>query len=99
MSGINNKFWSYGLSAKMRKRNCTTWSKNIKKKDGNICKKCDSTDKLHAHHIVNWSFDKTLGYDIKNGITLCENCHKLFHKNYGKKENNIKQLNEFLNEK
>lgn len=54
---------------------------------------------LPCHHIINWAFDKTKALDLNNGITLCEKCHKLFHKNYGKKENNIEQLNEFLNEK
>lgn len=50
---------------------------------------------LHAHHI-NYIFDPSKALDLDNGITLCEECHKLFHKTYCKKENNIEQLNKFL---
>ena len=35
--------------------------------------------------------------DLKNGITLCRDCHKKFHKIYGKKNNNKGQVEEFIN--
>ena len=34
--------------------------------------------------------------DLENGITLCETCHKEYHKIYGKKENNNEQLKTYL---
>lgn len=36
-------------------------------------------------------------WNVDNGITICKDCHKEFHRIYGKKDNNQEQLNEFLN--
>lgn len=52
--------------------------------------------KLIAHHIYNWKDNPDKRYDIDNGITLCEDCHLMFHILFGKKDNNLLQLNEFL---
>jgi len=101
MSGENSKFWKGGvnnINRLYRKRHngvFQTWSLKIRKRD-KICQKCNSNKKLNAHHIFNYDFYPEWGLDLNNGITLCETCHKGFHKLYGKKENNIKQLNEFL---
>lgn len=37
-----------------------------------------------------------LGYDVSNGITLCRDCHIVFHMIYGKENNTDLQLKEFL---
>lgn len=58
------------------------------------CQKCgdDKGNNLQAHHILNhWKY-KDLRYDVNNGITLCEDCHKDFHKRFGYRENNLEQL-------
>lgn len=41
---------------------------------------------LNAHHIKGWTEYPKLRYKINNGVTLCQECHKLIHKtkNYGK---------------
>jgi len=51
------------------------WRQKVFKRDGFKCTKCESTEKLHPHHIVpyNQSLDKRL--DIDNGITFCCSCH------------------------
>ena len=54
--------------------------------------------KLNAHHIKNYSSNEELRLVLSNGITLCEKHHKEFHKIYGKKNNNLFQLEEFFAE-
>ena len=77
------------------------WRLKVFKRDNFTCKKCldNKGHNLHAHHIYNFSSNKTKRYDINNGITLCKKCHKEFHKKYGFKNNNIKQLEEYLKNK
>ena len=75
------------------------WVKDIYKKYNYTCQKCLKRGKglkLNAHHIKNYKNNKEIRVDIDNGICLCEDCHKEFHKKYGRNNNNEKQLKEFL---
>lgn len=87
---INNK-----LRGSEKGRN---WIKSVFIKDNFICLKCGEKTKsnLTAHHIQNFGQFPELRFVIDNGITFCRKCHKLFHKIYDKKNNNLKQINEFL---
>jgi hypothetical protein len=100
MTGENNRGWKGGVWDERRnpkhKREFGVWNYAVKKRDNRTCQRCQSIEKIHAHHIVNYASNKELGLDVNNGITLCESCHKLFHKTYGKKINSQEQLNEFL---
>ena len=72
------------------------WRKEIYKKDNYTCQICyNKGHYLEAHHIINWSDDEKLRYDLNNGITLCVKCHRYFHKIYGKRNNTQDQLNKF----
>lgn len=46
-------------------------------RDGYICRYCKHERKLHVHHLES---RKTGGNRPDNLITLCEHCHKLYHK-------------------
>ncbi|MGL5712733.1 MAG: HNH endonuclease [Paraclostridium sp.] len=74
------------------------WRNDVFNKDEYTCRKCgDKRGKnLNAHHIRNYGECEELRLDIKNGITLCESCHREFHKKFGYKNNNMKQLEEFM---
>lgn len=73
------------------------WRKAIYKRDNYLCKKCNTKHKtLNAHHINNYSSNKKERFNLKNGITLCSDCHNMFHQIYGKENNTIVQLNEYL---
>lgn len=78
------------------------WRKSVFDRDLYTCQCCNERNgnghavKLCAHHIRNWKDYPDERYNIDNGITLCESCHNKFHSEYGKKNNNKQQLNEFL---
>lgn len=55
------------------------WSKTIRKLDNNMCKLCDSTENLHAHHLFPVAQFPDLSLNLDNGITLCESCHDETH--------------------
>lgn len=55
------------------------WSLQVRERDGHKCVKCNSTNKLHAHHIKSWKAYPELRYDLNNGITLCVKCHQIEH--------------------
>lgn len=54
----------------------TLWSKVIKMYDDNKCAYCGKTTYLNSHHIFSRS-NRSLRYDLNNGITLCSGCHVL----------------------
>jgi HNH endonuclease/NUMOD3 motif len=75
-------------------------SKKTFERDNYICQKCFIYGvALHAHHKNSWAHFVDQRYDIKNLITLCNKCHKLFHRVYGngtKLPNTEDQMIEFL---
>ena len=57
------------------------WRMAVFKRDNFTCQKCGVVGReLNAHHIKPYAKYKELRYDLSNGITLCEDCHKLVHK-------------------
>lgn len=60
------------------------WRNKVYKRDGYTCQICQQKGgKLNAHHIYSWDKYKDKRFDIDNGITLCESCHRKFHRLYG----------------
>ena len=57
------------------------WSRSVIARDMHVCRICGSREKLEAHHIIPVEFcDGTfLATDERNGITLCERCHRMVH--------------------
>lgn len=56
------------------------WRKAVFERDNYTCKACSKVGgHLVAHHIVPYSTNKKLRFNVDNGITLCKTCHKEFH--------------------
>lgn len=51
------------------------WRDAVLARDGHACRRCGSTDKLHAHHILRWADVPEARIVSENGVTLCEACH------------------------
>lgn len=110
-SGKNSPTWKGGITPENTKKRMTpkykTWRQSVYKKDYFTCQCCGKTIKeieLHAHHILNMSSHPEIEYEIKNGITLCKNCHYTivkgsFHNMYGTINNTPEQLEKYINDK
>lgn len=72
-------------------RNCVEykdWRMSVFRRDNFTCQVCLLRgDRLQADHIKKWADFPELRFELSNGRTLCESCHKLTP-NYG----NRKQL-------
>jgi hypothetical protein len=102
--GDKHPLWNPDLSESERKKRENNTGKIIKLRkdvycrDNYTCYICSGKGvKLNAHHIIPWSISIEGRYDINNLITLCEKCHKKYHRTYKIKENNNITLKEFKN--
>jgi 5-methylcytosine-specific restriction endonuclease McrA len=56
------------------------WRRIIHKKFDHKCAICGTKDiKLHAHHVVSWSDNVELRYNVENALLVCELCHSIIH--------------------
>lgn len=101
--GEDNPRWDPKRTHAMRQEQRKTfeykeWRTNVFTRDNRICQ-CCGYEKGHilvAHHMNSWHWYEEGRYDVNNGVTLCEPCHKEFHYEYGQKNNTKEQFKEFL---
>jgi hypothetical protein len=80
--GPGNPNWRGGIQSRDPDRGrypAKMWVKAVKDRDGRKCVECGSDDRLHAHHIKQWSDYPELRCDVSNGVTLCQKCHEKVH--------------------
>ena len=90
--GENCHFWKGGISSENRKQRSSkewrVWREDVFKRDNYTCQDCGAksgngkTVPLHPHHIKQFAFYPELRFDVGNGITLCEPCHKKIKHDY-----------------
>lgn len=58
------------------------WRFDVYLRDNFTCQKCGDNKggNLNAHHIKPFADYPELRFEVSNGLTLCENCHKEAHK-------------------
>ena len=55
------------------------WKTKVFERDSYSCRACTKTGSLEAHHHAPWSEAAKLRLKVSNGITLCKECHRLWH--------------------
>ncbi len=74
----------------------TRWARAVKQRDHHMCQVCGRRGVyLNSHHIKSWNSCPEERYDMDNGVTLCDPCHKMFHDRYGFGDNTEEQFEEF----
>ena len=79
----NQKKYPKGFEPTSYRPNQKEWANLVLKRDGYECIICNSKEKLKAHHIKGIYQDPTESADIDKGITLCNECHILVHRENG----------------
>jgi hypothetical protein len=97
-SGDNNYRWLDDRSNMVvRNGNMQRWGNKVKERDNYICQVCGDTESLkEAHHIDSVINHRDDMYKKENGVTLCVECHKTFHKQFGYGYNDSKQWEQFI---
>lgn len=72
------------------------WRTAVYKRDNYMCQLCGMPDNLISHHIESYNSNKELRTTLSNGITLCEDCHKDFHHQYGNGNNTLEQFKKYV---
>ena len=76
--------------------NVRKWSKQIMERENYTCQICNKHGgNLNAHHLNGWNAFPEQRFDLDNGVTLCTDCHKEFHSQYGYGDNTREQFNEY----
>lgn len=108
--GENNPRYNPNLSDEERilkryvlgKEGQTNWRITIFKRDNYTCQKCSkhsgngSRVDLNAHHINGYDWAISERFDTRNGSTLCVECHRAFHSEYGYGKNTNDQFEQFM---
>ena len=90
LRGTKHPNWKGGISGlrprMMATKKYKTWRRVIYERDEYTCQKCNQVGyKLNAHHTSSYAEDKNNRLSVSNGITLCEECHRTFHRLYVRK--------------
>lgn len=58
------------------------WRTDVFRRDGFTCQDCGDAagGNLRAHHLKGWADHPDLRFELTNGVTLCDPCHKRRHR-------------------
>lgn len=83
ISGANHYLWIKDRNELMEKHRLRStkewknWRKSIFERDNYTCQECEVRGGyLEPHHIIPIRLNKNEIFNIRNGITLCRQCHK-----------------------
>lgn len=102
--GENSPCWKHDKTQKERSNDRSSFEynqfvKDVMARDNYTCQITGVISNGHnlvVHHIDGYNWCKEKRTNVDNGIVLCKQIHKLFHKLYGQGDNTEEQFNEFL---
>lgn len=71
------------------------WQASIREKYNYKCCICNSNNSIECHHLDGFNENIEKATDINNGVLLCHECHRFFHKIYGNKDVTREKFVEF----
>jgi hypothetical protein len=78
--GNKNANWRGGLTEVVkgirRSPEFYQWRKEVLGRDNHICRDCGLKENVNAHHLKSLIDYPELVFEVSNGLTLCEDCHK-----------------------
>lgn len=98
---VKELVWNYDTTKtdeerqdKRQYKDYENWREQIFQRDSYTCRSCGDAKggNLVAHHLYGYSKYKELRTELSNGITLCNKCHKDFHKKFGYGNNTKEQF-------
>lgn len=88
-----------GRNKRDRDSGLPPWRMFVFSRDDYTCQVCGARGgDLEAHHLESYADNKSARLDPENGVTLCEKCHKSFHKAMGYGKNTKSQYEEWKRE-
>lgn len=77
------------------------WRHLVYERDDYTCVVCGDNmgGNLNAHHLNSYHWCKSLRTEVSNGVTLCDDCHLDFHKQFGYTDNDVYQFLKWFNSK
>jgi|SRR5690625_2277128 len=89
LTGSNSPLWNKDLTDEERVRGrkyreYSQWRRDVFERDEYTCVNCSekASGRLNAHHIESYTKNPSLRTTVTNGATLCEECHKEYHREY-----------------
>ena len=102
--GEKNHNWNPNLTTEERLINRAlpeniTWRNLVLNRDNYNCTVCKERGSgIEAHHLNSYTNFKEERFNINNGVTLCKECHKSYHKAFGYKNSTKEKFETYLNE-
>ena len=78
---LDKNLSSYECYDERRSSKYRAWKSSVLERDGYQCQRCGSKRDLCVHHIKPFADYPEMRYSLKNGITLCKECHRMEHRN------------------
>ena len=85
-AGSKHYAWNHNLTEEERRSRKNQMfmlkrtSRSCFERDGFRCAVCDSNKNIHAHHLNSWKHFPEDRLNVDNLTTLCDPCHKQYHK-------------------